>query len=155
MAGIEATSVFADPPAVEVHHRGVWYSGELLGWRFDESGRCIARVRCVVDGLRHSAWKDLTDLRLPEPAAPARPPAHGAQPAVTAAAPPPVQWASIGRHEHAAPAWVPAPPRARHRAMDDDTKPHALLMDRDRRPAVPPAAPPSRTPVPLPRIEAG
>ena len=31
-------------------------------------GRCLARVRCVVDGLRHSAWVDLADLRLPVPA---------------------------------------------------------------------------------------
>jgi hypothetical protein len=54
---------------VEVYHRGIWYLGELLGWRHDSDGRCLARVRCVVDGLRHSAWKDLADLRLPEPIA--------------------------------------------------------------------------------------
>jgi hypothetical protein len=52
---------------VEVYHRGIWYLGELLGWRHESDGRCMARVRCVVDGLRHSAWKDLGDLRLPEP----------------------------------------------------------------------------------------
>ena len=68
MAGQEATSAFAgEPQPVEVYHRGIWYSGVLLGWRHEGDGRCLARVRCVVDGLRHSAWKDLADLRLPEP----------------------------------------------------------------------------------------
>ena len=68
MAGQEATSAFAgEPQPVEVYHRGIWYSGVLLGWRHESDGRCLARVRCVVDGLRHSAWKDLADLRLPEP----------------------------------------------------------------------------------------
>jgi hypothetical protein len=57
---------------VEIHHRGIWYSGELLGWRHDADGRVIARVRCVVDRLRHSTWKDLADLRLPDPANPPR-----------------------------------------------------------------------------------
>ena len=70
MAGQEATSAFAgEPQPVEVYHRGIWYLGELLGWRHEADGRCLARVRCVVDGLRHSAWKDLADLRLPEPVA--------------------------------------------------------------------------------------
>ena len=70
MAGNEATSAFAgDPQPVEVYHRGIWYLGELLGWRHESDGRCLARVRCVVDGLRHSAWKDLSDLRLPQPIA--------------------------------------------------------------------------------------
>ncbi len=70
MAGNEATSAFAgDPQPVEVYHRGIWYLGELLGWRHEGDGRCLARVRCVVDGLRHSAWKDLSDLRLPQPIA--------------------------------------------------------------------------------------
>ena len=70
MAGQEATSAFAgEPQPVEVYHRGIWYLGELLGWRHENDGRCLARVRCVVDGLRHSAWKDLADLRLPEPIA--------------------------------------------------------------------------------------
>jgi hypothetical protein len=68
VAGQEATSAFAgEPQPVEVYHRGIWYLGELLGWRHETDGRCLARVRCVVDGLRHSAWKDLADLRLPEP----------------------------------------------------------------------------------------
>jgi hypothetical protein len=70
VAGQEATSAFAgEPQPVEVYHRGIWYLGELLGWRHEGDGRCLARVRCVVDGLRHSAWKDLADLRLPEPIA--------------------------------------------------------------------------------------
>ena len=127
-----ATSAFAgEPQPVDIHHRGVWYSGELLGWRFDDSGRALARVRCMVDGLRHSAWKELADLRLPEPGAAGGPPAP-------AASAPTVQWASIGRHEVAAPSW--ATERGRQRALeDDDTRPHALLLDRElpRRPQVP------------------
>jgi hypothetical protein len=68
MTGVEATSAFAgDPQPVEVFHRGIWYSGELLGWRHDPDGGCRARVRCVVNGLRQSAWMDLGDLRLPRP----------------------------------------------------------------------------------------
>ena len=68
-----ATRAFAgDPQPVEVHHRGIWYSGELLGWRHASDGRVSARVRCTVDGLRHSTWKDLAELRLPDPARPPR-----------------------------------------------------------------------------------
>lgn len=67
------TSAFVgDPQPVEVHHRGIWYSGELLGWRHAADGRVTARVRCTVDGLRHSTWKDLAELRLPDPAHPPR-----------------------------------------------------------------------------------
>ena len=70
MRGDEATSAFAgEPQPVEVYHRGIWYLGELLGWRHEGDGWCLARVRCVVDGLRHSTWKELADLRLPEPLA--------------------------------------------------------------------------------------
>jgi hypothetical protein len=80
VAGQEATSAFAgEPQPVEVYHRGIWYLGELLGWRHEGDGRCLARVRCVVDGLRHSAWKDLADLRLPEPIAPEPEPDDAAQ----------------------------------------------------------------------------
>jgi hypothetical protein len=57
---------------VEIHHRGIWYSGELLGWRHEGEGQVVARVRCVVDGLRHSTWKDLAELRLPDPRRPPR-----------------------------------------------------------------------------------
>jgi hypothetical protein len=79
VAGREATSAFAgEPQPVEVYHRGIWYLGELLGWRHESDGRCLARVRCVVDGLRHSAWKDLADLRLPEPIAAEPEPEPGA-----------------------------------------------------------------------------
>ncbi|MGZ4621683.1 MAG: hypothetical protein ACXVGD_06120 [Blastococcus sp.] len=68
-----AMSAFAgDPQPVEIHHRGIWYSGELLGWRHESDGRVVARVRCVVDRLRHSTWKDLTELRLPDPRRPPR-----------------------------------------------------------------------------------
>ena len=71
MAEDGGSRAFAGPPQpVEIHHRGIWYSGELLGWRHDADGRVLARVRCVVDRLRHSAWKDLSDLRLPDPAHP-------------------------------------------------------------------------------------
>jgi len=60
------------PQPVEIHHRGLWYSGELIGWRHESDGRVAARVRCRVDGLRHSAWMDLVDLRLPDPKHPPR-----------------------------------------------------------------------------------
>ena len=73
MAGDGGSRTFAGAPQpVEIHHRGIWYSGELLGWRHEPNGRVVARVRCVVDRLRHSAWKDLADLRLPDPANPPR-----------------------------------------------------------------------------------
>ena len=52
--------------SVEVAYRGRWLDGELLGWQHDTSGRCLARVRCVIDGLRYTAWIGLPDLRLPE-----------------------------------------------------------------------------------------
>jgi hypothetical protein len=159
--------MFAEPQPVEVHHRGTWYSGELLGWRFGEAGRCQLRVRCVVDGLRHSAWVELPDARLPEraapPTTPAAPPAaaalavrHAVLPRSPAGPPappdrrrtdvehpaaPPVQWATIRRHEAAAPAWPAPVPHGRQRLQDDDTQPHALLIDRHRRPPVPRPAP--------------
>jgi hypothetical protein len=72
VSGNPVVSLFAgDPQPVEIHHRGIWFSGELLGWTTLE-GRVLARVRCVVDGLRHSTWKDLAELRLPDPAHPPR-----------------------------------------------------------------------------------
>ncbi|HEV7189454.1 MAG TPA: hypothetical protein VGN28_16305, partial [Blastococcus sp.] len=67
-----ASSMLEKPQPVEIHHRGIWYSGELIGWRHESDGRVAARVRCRVDGLRHSAWKDLADLRLPDPQHPPR-----------------------------------------------------------------------------------
>ncbi len=60
------------PQPVEIHHRGIWYSGELVGWRHEADGRVAVRVRCRVDGLRHSAWMSLADLRLPDPSHPPR-----------------------------------------------------------------------------------
>jgi hypothetical protein len=57
---------------VEIHHRGIWYSGELIGWRHEDDGRVAARVRCRVDKLLHSAWVDLGRLRLPDPQHPPR-----------------------------------------------------------------------------------
>jgi hypothetical protein len=88
------------PQPVEIHHRGIWYSGELIGWRHELDGRVTARVRCRVDGLRHAAWMDLTDLRLPDPK---RPPRKEPFPAV-----------------------VRRPPVNRP-TEDDATKPHTLL----------------------------
>lgn len=147
MTGDEATSAFAgDPQPVDIFHRGSWYSGELLGWRFDD-GRALARVRCVVDGLRHSTWKELTDLRLPGPGTVNTAPAPAPSPVVP--------WAGVGRHESAAPS--SAPDRARQQPReDDDTQPHALLVDRDlpRRPQAPrPPAPRPRAPVSPPTAD--
>jgi hypothetical protein len=68
----EASMFAGQPQPVEIHHQGIWYSGELIGWRHDSGGRVAARVRCRVDGLRHSTWKDLADLRLPDPKHPPR-----------------------------------------------------------------------------------
>ena len=96
---------------MEIHHRGIWYSGELLGWRHDSDGRVVARVRCVVDRLRHSTWKDLAELRLPDPA---RPPRKEPFPAL--------------------------PPRQRDASPepeDDATQPHVLLAGLRTRPAKP------------------
>src|SRR3954468_4818814 len=132
-----ATSAFAgEPQPVEIHHRGIWYSGELLGWRHEDDGRVVARVRCVVDRLRHSTWKDLGELRLPDPRRPPHREAFPAAPAATLAEP-------YGADE------------------DDATRPHVLLADsraRQRKPAhaVPPpvtgrpAAPRGTPPAPAP-----
>jgi hypothetical protein len=132
MTGDEATSAFAgDPQPVEVFHRGVWYSGELLGWRHDDDGRCRARVRCVVNGLRHSAWMDLQDLRLPRPQSAS----EDAEPvAVAAHSRPPVP--------------PPAPP-----VLDDETQPHLLLPMRRTRPRpVAVTLPPPRYPRPSQQV---
>ena len=107
-----ATSAFAgEPQPVEIHHRGIWYSGELLGWRHESDGRVVARVRCVVDKLRHSAWKELPELRLPDPA---RPPRAEAFPAP-----------APGQRD-------PSPD-----TRDDATQPHVLLAGLRSRPAKP------------------
>ena len=108
------------PQPVEIHHRGIWYSGELIGWRHESNGRVAARVRCRVDGLRHSTWKDLADLRLPDPEHPP--------------------------HREPFPAVVRRPVPAF--AQDDEgdtTRPHALLAAMRSRPAKPEhaAAPPA------------
>lgn len=114
MTGDGATSVFTGrPQPVEIHHRGIWYSGELLGWRH-EDGRVLARVRCTVDKLRHSTWKDLAELRLPDPAHPPRTEARAAALRRPVAG---------GR---------PAPADE-----DDETRPHALLAALSSRPAAP------------------
>ena len=127
--GGEATSAFAgDPQPVDVFHRGIWYTGELLGWRHDDDGRCRARVRCVVGGLRHSAWVDLADLRLPRSGDTASALGEDAAPvAVSPRSRPPV------------------PPRVpgRHRAVDDETQPHLLLATRPARPRPPGVALPA------------
>jgi hypothetical protein len=113
-------SAFAgEPQPVEVFHRGAWYAGELLGWRHEDDGRCRVRVRCVVGGLRHSAWVELADLRLP---APAPRPAY--------------------RRPPVPPRRSPVPRPGRHRVRDDDTQPHLLLLP----PAAPRATGPTGTP---------
>jgi hypothetical protein len=97
------------PQPVEIHHRGIWYSGELIGWRHQANGRVAARVRCRVDGLRHSAWVDLLTLRLPDPK---HPPRKERYPAVI-------------------PKAVTGPDDA------DATRPHAMLAGLSGRPAKP------------------
>lgn len=127
MTGDGATSVFAGrPQPVEIHHRGIWYSGELLGWRH-EGGRVVARVRCVVDKLRHSTWKDLAELRLPDPAHPPRTEARAA---------------ALGRPVASGPV---APDE------DDATRPHVLLAGAGARPVKPVHAvtPPAARRVPV------
>ncbi|MGY1706800.1 hypothetical protein ACI79C_19710 [Geodermatophilus sp. SYSU D00697] len=109
MAEVATSSFVGDPQPVEVFHAGVWFPGELLGWRFDEAGTCRVRVRCVVGGLRHTAWTDLAHLRLPTIA--------------DADAPPPVDDAATP------PVDVPQPRRP---AGDDDTGRHPLLPAWDR-----------------------
>jgi hypothetical protein len=111
------------PQPVEIHHRGIWYSGELIGWRHEGNGRVAARVRCVVDGLRQSTWKDLLDLRLPDPD---NPPRRERFPAVVRRA------SSLVPDE------------------EDATRPHVLLAGACSRPAKPAHAvsPPARTPSP-------
>jgi hypothetical protein len=124
----EASMFAGQPQPVEIHHRGIWYSGELIGWRHESGGRVAARVRCRVDGLRHSTWKDLADLRLPDPKHPPR-----AEP-----------FPAVVRRP------VPLVPEDE----DDATRPHALLAAlRSSRPAKPAHA---LTPPPAEqRIEAG
>jgi hypothetical protein len=97
------------PQPVEIHHRGIWYSGELIGWRHEANGRVAARVRCRVDGLRRSAWVDLLTLRLPDPK---HPPRKERYPAVI-------------------PKAVTGPDEA------DATRPHAMLAGLGVRPAKP------------------
>ncbi|TFV47508.1 hypothetical protein [Blastococcus sp. TF02A-35] len=63
-------------PAVEVYESGTWWSGELLGWRHDDSGACQVWVRAVVDGVERTGWTELAAVRLPETPA-ARPVADG------------------------------------------------------------------------------
>lgn len=99
------------PQPVEIHDAGIWYSGELMGWRHEDDGRVTARVRCRVDGLRHTTWKDLAELRLPDPRHPPR------TEALTAA---------LGRPAPAGPGEV-----------DDRTRPHVLRAEPGVRPTKP------------------
>jgi hypothetical protein len=120
-----ATSSFrGDPQPVEVFHAGHWFPGDLLGWRFDETGTCRVRVRCVVGGLRHTAWTDLAHLRLPTPAAVPVPSVEvdGPAPAVPA------------------PRTTPEAAAVARSSSDADTGRHPLLPGADRHPA-PPAVP--------------
>jgi hypothetical protein len=120
--GDEASMFAGQPQPVEIHHRGIWYSGELIGWRHEDDGRVRARVRCRVDGLRHFAWMDLADLRLPDPE---RPPHKEPYPAV------------VRRGV------VTAAPEE-----DDATRPHSLLAGLRTGPARPAHA--VRPPAPAP-----
>jgi hypothetical protein len=127
VTGDGAARIFAGrPQPVEIHHRGIWYTGELIGWRHEDDGRVMARVRCVVDKLRHSAWKDLADLRLPDPANPPR-------------------------REVSPPARRPAAPAVAVPDEDDATRPHVLLAGMRTRPSKPAHA---TTPPPRPRAPA-
>ncbi|MGY2084518.1 hypothetical protein [Blastococcus sp. SYSU DS0539] len=128
MAGDGTAGRFVgDPQPVEIHHRGIWYSGELLGWRHTPEGRVSARVRCTIDGLRHSTWKDLAELRLPDPAHPPRREPFPAAPALPTVGIGPV-------------------------AEEDRTRPHTFLTALTSRPrppahaATPPPAAGVRTP---------
>jgi hypothetical protein len=117
-----ATSAFAgEPQPVEIYHRGIWYSGHLLGWRHDSDGRCLARVSCVVGKLKHKAWKDLADLRLPD---------------------------TFGDRSLLLPSLEPTTRRIDDPGPEDDeTRPHVLLADLRVRPRTPPHAitpPPAR-----------
>ncbi|RBY89748.1 hypothetical protein [Blastococcus sp. TF02A-26] len=66
-AAQSTVSFLASPQPVQVHHLGSWHDGDLLGWRHDADGSCWVRVRAVVEGLRRTAWVELTTVRLPEP----------------------------------------------------------------------------------------
>ena len=126
MAGnVEAGRFVANPQPVEIHDRGIWYSGELLGWRHTPDGRVAARVRCTIDGLRRSTWKDFTELRLPDPA---RPPRREPFPA------------------------GPGAPIAGATPEADRTQPHTLLAALSTRPRPPSPAvtPPPARPRPTP-----
>jgi hypothetical protein len=117
-AEVATSSFVGDPQPVEVFHAGVWFPGELLGWRFEETGNCRVRVRCVVGGLRLTAWTDLAHLRLP-----------------TAGVPDPAD-------VPAPPAAVPQPRRA---AADDDTGRPPLLPAWDRHEQAAPLPRPRRS----------
>ena len=112
------------PQPVEIHHAGIWYSGELLGWQQEAAG-IRARVRCCVDGLRHSFWKDFAELRLPDPDHPPRTEALAA---------------ALGR---------PAPTDPDE--VDDRTRPHVLRAAPGVRPSKPVHAstPPAPRPPPV------
>jgi hypothetical protein len=56
----------SSPQSVEVYRAGVWWQGELLGWRHDAAGACQMWVRVGVAGVEETSWVDLTALRLPE-----------------------------------------------------------------------------------------
>jgi hypothetical protein len=132
VTGDSAMHSFAGrPQPVEIHHAGIWYSGELLGWRHEADGRVTARVRCRVDGLRHTTWKDLAELRLPDPRHPPRKEALAA---------------ALGR---------PAPNGPDE--VDDRTRPHVLRAAASARPPKPAHAvtPPAARPAPVSQSHVG
>ena len=113
----------------EAHRRRSRGADVVVGLA-ETHGRAVARVRCVVDKLRHSAWKELADLRLHDPANPPRrevaPPARRPAGAVPVTAP----------------------------DEDDATRPHVLLAGMRTRPSKPAhATTPPRPRVPAPPMD--
>jgi polyphosphate kinase len=112
----------------EVHLDGTWRAAEVLGWRFDDDGRCRARVRFEWSGAPRTVWAPLELLRLPEPAPDvvvpvprgSRPPVHR----TAAPLPRPGDHAVPGR-------WTPGRPAAPGRRPETwrEDHPHAELLD--------------------------
>ena len=61
------TSLAGEPMPVEFLLDGEWCQATLVGWRNEPDGTCRVRIQFVIGGLRRASWRDLADLRLPEP----------------------------------------------------------------------------------------
>src|SRR4051794_7193318 len=143
----EAASMLTQPQPVEIQHRGIWYSGELIGWRHEPDGRVAAPGRCPVDGLRHSTWEDLAGLPRPAARAPPRAPRGPAAPPPPTGKPPadpPLPAPNPPPRAERFPSVVRRPVPVVPADEDDATRPHALLGgNRAAKPehaVVPPAA---------------